>query len=73
MRYLPLASLLTPLLLTACATPQPFAPPIPTAETNTACIAFSRMTFDRLNDTLPTIAQIKAYDAARDSLCGNGK
>lgn len=41
--------------------------------TDTGCTAFARMTFDRLADTAPTIQQIKAYDAARDKVCGVGK
>ena len=57
-------------ILAACATQTPIA------ETNTppasACAAFSRITFDRLKDTDDTIKQVKAYDAARDALCGKG-
>lgn len=58
------------LTLAACAsqTPTPVTSPAVAA-----CAAFSRITFDRLNDTAPTITQIKAYDAARDALCGVGK
>lgn len=60
------------LTLTACATPTPTpvtsAPPV-----DLACSEFPRMTFDRLKDTDATIAEIKAYDAGRDKLCGVGK
>jgi len=38
-----------------------------------ACTAFPRISFDRLNDTLDTIRQVKAYDAGRDAICGKGK
>lgn len=60
-------------ILAACATPAPTvaiktAPPI-----DLACSEFPRMTFDRLADTLPTIAEIKSYNAGRDTLCGVGK
>lgn len=44
-----------------------------TAVTDAACVEFPRMTFDRLNDTVPTIDQVKSYDARRDALCGVGK
>ena len=37
------------------------------------CEAFPRLTFDRLADTLPTIAGVKAYNAKRDAVCGVGK
>jgi hypothetical protein len=61
------------LILQACA-----ATPIPTPVTSAppvdlACSEFPRLTFDRVSDTLPTIAEIKAYDAGRDKLCGVGK
>jgi hypothetical protein len=61
-----------PLTLQACATPTPIlvtsTPPV-----DLACQEFPRITFDRKLDTLPTIAQIKAYNAGRDKLCGVGK
>lgn len=38
-----------------------------------ACREFPRLTFDRLKDTLPTIGEIRSYDAGRDKLCGIGK
>jgi hypothetical protein len=67
-----LLSLSLSLTLQACATPTPIpvtsAPPV-----DLACSEFPRLSFDRLNDTLQTIAQIKAYDAGRDKLCGVGK
>lgn len=59
-------------MLQACATPQACALPTPTVATD-ACVAFKRLTFDRLNDTLPTIAGIKSYDDARDAVCGVGR
>lgn len=37
------------------------------------CLAFDRITFDRLADTTETIARIKVYNAQRDALCGVGK
>lgn len=54
-------------ILAACATPAP------TVATSSGCIDFARLTYDRLNDTLPTIAQVKTYDDQRDKLCGAGK
>lgn len=65
-RLLPLSGLLTLCLLAACEhlTPTPVT---------SACTAFPRISFDRLNDTEPTIKQVKAYDAGRDALCGKGK
>jgi hypothetical protein len=56
------------LILQACASQAP----IP-ATSDAGCIEFPRLTFDRLADTLPTIAQIKAYNARRDAVCGPGK
>lgn len=64
--------LLLPLILQACALQTPI-PVTEAARVDLACSEFQRMTFDRINDTLPTIAQIKAYDAGRDKLCGAGK
>lgn len=55
------------LTLGACASPTQ------TVVTDTGCLAFSRATFDRLNDTLPTITWVKDYDARRDAICGVGK
>lgn len=40
---------------------------------NAGCAAFPRLSYDRLADTLPTIAGIKGYDDRRDALCGVGK
>lgn len=62
-----------PLTLQACAQQATPTPAISVAAPDTACTSFQRLTFDRLNDTLPTIAGIKAYDAARDAICGAGK
>lgn len=45
----------------------------PTAAIDNGCGEFQRMTFDRLSDTVPTIVEIKAYDAERDAVCGVGK
>lgn len=59
---LPIAS-----LLTACASPRP------TVVTDAGCVVFPRLTFDRLKDTDATIAQVKAYDARRDAVCGTGQ
>lgn len=73
----PLLALLSPTLL-ACAHQAPTAaidPPAAAAGPGLGpgCLAFDRLTFDRLGDTLPTIAGIKAYDAARDRICGAGR
>ena len=65
-----LLALLLPAILTACAAQTLIAGTSP--KVNAGCLEFPRMTYDRLNDTLPTIAQIKAYDAARDAICGKG-
>lgn len=59
------------LILTACATPTPI--PATNTPPASACAAFARISFDRLKDTDETIRQVKAYDAARDALCGKGK
>lgn len=53
-------------ILTACAHQ------IPTPATD-GCVAFARLSFSRLHDTTETIQQVKAYDAARDAICGKGK
>ena len=55
------------LILSACLGAQ-----APTAATNAGCIEFARINFDRLNDTLPTIEEIRTYDDQRDKLCGAG-
>jgi hypothetical protein len=55
------------LILPACAHQTP------TAAIDNGCGEFQRITFDRLADTMPTIVEIKAYDAERDAVCGVGK
>lgn len=65
-RLLWLSVLLLP-ILADCASQAP----IPA--TDAGCIEFPRLSFDRLADTLPTIAAVKAYDARRDAVCGPGK
>jgi hypothetical protein len=59
-------------ILTACAHP------IPTAATDLAaanprpaavCAVFKTITYDRLNDTLATIQQVKDSNARRAALC----
>jgi len=67
-------------ILTACAHQIPTAATSPTsvapsapAPSQLACAAFPRISFSRLHDTAETIRQVKAYDAARDALCGVGK
>ena len=45
--------------LTACATQTP----TPAISIDTSCTVFGPITFDRLKDTLPTIEQIKVYNA----------
>lgn len=73
-----LASLLF-LSTTACAGLTPTAEPkwgstsFAPAQTDVGCSAFPRLSFDRLYDTLPTIAGIKGYDDKRDAVCGKGK
>lgn len=59
-------------ILTACA-PQTQTPETKVTVTDTGCTAFARITFSRLHDTDDTIRQVKAYDAARDAICGIGK
>ncbi len=75
-RRAPTAMLLTlwlPATLTACAHPTPTAA-IDLATANpppaSVCAVFKTITFDRLNDTLPTIQQVKASNARRAALCG---
>lgn len=64
------------MILAACVHPTPIVAtrtPAPvTAMTDTLC-ALPRLTFDRLHDTLPTIAGIKDQDARRNAVCGIGK
>jgi hypothetical protein len=69
LRMLLLPSLLA--TLGACATPTPI--PVTEGAPVDPCKVFARISFDRLSDTVVTIEQVKAYDAARDSLCGVGK
>lgn len=74
---LPLATLLIgslSLTLVACASPtrtqeteKAAAQPAPSQ----VCAVFKTITFDRLNDTLPTIQQVKDSNARRASLCGS--
>ena len=59
--------------LAACAHPTPTAAidqaaadPPPTA----VCAVFKAISYDRLNDTLPTIQQVKDSNARRAALCG---
>lgn len=61
------------LIPTACARQTPIPATDGGAAVNIGCLEFSRLTFSRLHDTEPTIAGIKAYDAARDKVCGVGK
>ncbi len=70
----------TLLLINACATQAPIAGTSPVwgktafvaAPTDVVC-SLPRLTFDRLKDTLPTIAEIRDQNAKRDKLCGAGK
>lgn len=64
--------LLLSMILAACAHPTPTAAidqaaadPPPAA----VCAAFKTITYDRLNDTLATIQQVKANNARRAALC----
>lgn len=63
------------LILAACGTLRPTVAtrPGPALPTPSACVAFPRLSYDRLKDTVPTIGEIKSYDAARDVLCGAGR
>lgn len=55
-------------ILAACATRTPIAAPsAPPA--NTACTAFGPIVYDRLADTLQTIANIKVHNVAWDAIC----
>lgn len=69
--------LIAPLLLipAGCAPLTRIAAPsaVTAAGDNVGCVEFTRGTFDRLNDTLPTIAWVKSYNAGRDATCGVGK
>ena len=71
-RFLPptlFASLLL-LTLTGCASlPGTRATDVSPA-VGGACLAFGVMNYDRLNDTLPTIEEIKSHNAAYRKLCG---
>lgn len=51
------------LILAACVTPTQTAVP------DSACLTFKVIQFDRLNDTLETIAQVKEHNAAWRALC----
>lgn len=70
-RAMPLTLLLS-LILTACAHPTPTAgidraaanPPPPAV-----CAVFKIISYDRLNDTLATIQEVKDSNARRAALC----
>jgi hypothetical protein len=66
-------TLLLSATLAACAHPTPTAA-IDQAAANpppaAVCAVFKTISFDRLNDTLPTIQQVKASNARRAALCG---
>ena len=50
------------------------AHPIPTPATSLSSLCERpRLTFSRLHDTDEMIKQIKAQNAARDTICGKGK
>lgn len=66
-RLMSLPLLLSASLLTSCANRPP------TVVTDAGCVTFKRLTFDRLKDTDQTIEQVKAYDARRDAICGEGQ
>ena len=70
----PPAMLLTLLLcetLAACAHPTPTAAIDPASPPPAEiCSVFKTISFDRLNDTLPTIEQVKDSNARRAALCG---
>lgn len=57
------------LSLQACATQTPIHAIDAAPAVGGACLAFGVMNYDRLNDTLPTIAQIKSHNAAYRNLC----
>ena len=59
-------------MMSACALLTNILAPdyIPVHQANTvACKAFKPIAYDRLLDTLPTIAQVKQHNAAYDALC----
>jgi hypothetical protein len=69
----------TPLTLLLSATLAACAHPTPTAAIDQAqanpppaavCAVFKTISFDRLNDTPPTILEVKASNARRAALCG---
>lgn len=49
--------------------PQP-ATQVPMNAVPIACLAWKTITFDRLKDTLETISEVKASNAARAAYCG---
>ena len=63
------ASLLL-LTLTGCANLTPTRATDVSPAVGGACLAFGVMNYDRLNDTLPTIEEIKSHNAAYRKLCG---
>lgn len=72
-RRLMLQNVILPLMLAGCATEVPIAGISPEKALPTACTDFARITYSRLMDTEDTLIQLKAYDAARDAICGVGK
>lgn len=70
-----LLSLVTALLMSACASPMKSAKPQPAPQTATpvisVCLAWKPVLFSRLHDTPETIEQAKANNAARDAYCGS--
>lgn len=59
------------LSLQACATQTPIHATDVAPAVGGACLAFGVMNYDRLGDTLPTIAQIKSHNAAYRKLCSS--
>jgi len=59
-----LVLLLTPFLTIGCATQTPTPAP------DSFCLIDQKIQFDRLDDTLPTIRQVKEHNAAYDAVCG---
>lgn len=64
---LPFALLPLLLILPSCATLIPTA--VPNAPLSAYCQVDRAISYDRLNDTAPTITEVKAHNAVFDGLC----
>jgi len=61
-----MCALILSLILTSCARQTPTAVP---DEQAPVCLVMTTISFDRLNDTAETIAQIKEHNAVLAELC----